>query len=77
MAYSKLSAVGQIYEGDRLILVNGAGKVTKTTAKFVLNQNTDKEEVVINKSKNLYFILSMYLDGSSWVKAVAYEPVLK
>ncbi len=76
MSYSKLSASDQIHEGDRLIVVDDSGKVKKTTAKIVINPNTDKEEIVINKSKNHYFILSMYLRGASWVKAVAYEPVL-
>lgn len=76
MSYSKLTSCGQIHEGDKLIIVDGQGKVTKTTAKVVLHPNTNKEEIIYNKTGNKYFILSMYLNGSSWAKAVAYEPVL-
>lgn len=76
MSYSKLSAYGQIYQGDRLVIVDGQGKAMRRVARDVLNAGTDKEEVIINLSKNKYFIVSMYLKGESWAKAIAYEPVL-
>ena len=76
MSYSKLSSPGQIFRGDKIILVDVEGKIRKCKAKAIINQNTDKEEIIINKKRNSYFIVSMYLNGSSWVKALAYEPQL-
>lgn len=74
--YLKLVASGQIHEGDRLIIVGRDGRVLRRKARIVLNPYTDKEEIVFNKSSNLYFITAMVIDGSSWAKAVAYEPNL-
>lgn len=64
---------GQIEQGDRLSIIDSQGRLRKCTARLVLSAGTDKEEIVTNKAKNHYFIVSMVLDGSSWAKAVAYS----
>lgn len=65
----KVNKVGQINVGDMLYIDTCYG-LFHVTAKLVLFKNETKEEVVIHKKKNHYFILSMLLDGSSWVKSV-------
>lgn len=65
---------GQIKEGDVLIIEKRNGCKHVAQAKMVLNRGTDREEVVICKSKNDYFIVSMLLDGKSWVKSAVRLP---
>ena len=68
----KLTAPGQIERGCK-IHCTFSGKPQTYRAKVILNAGTDKEEVLINIKKNLYFITSMAIDGSSWAKDVYFE----
>ena len=36
----------------------------------MLNPNTKQEEVLLDRKKNLYFIVSMAIDGTSWAEDV-------
>lgn len=74
MSYSKLMAYGQIEKGDKLVIVGRDGRVNRKKVREVLHSGTKNEEVIISKASNSYFITSMVLAGSSWAKAVAYEP---
>ena len=65
---------GQINNGDALIIETKTGITFPAVAKRVLHGGTDKEEVVIAKSKNHYFIMSMMLAGNSWAKNVIRVP---
>lgn len=74
MNYQSLRGYGQILKGDKLIIISADGSVKKAVARDVLNKNTRQEEIIINKKKNLYFIVSMVIDGTSWAKCVALAP---
>ncbi len=67
----QLTAPGQIKPGDT-IHCEFKGKPQRYRVKEVIHPGTDKEEILINKKKNLYFITSMAVDGSSWAKMVHY-----
>ena len=63
-------AEGQLKVGDKITIV---GKSTsddlETTVKEVIEVN-GKEEIIINKRQNNYFITHMLLNGRSWAKQV-------
>lgn len=69
-----VTGYGQINNGDALIIETKTGITFPAVAKRVLHGGTDKEEVVIAKSKNHYFIMSMMLAGKSWAKNVIRIP---
>lgn len=64
-----LTCAGEIKPGD-VIHCEFKGRAKKYRVKEVLNAGTDLEEILINKKKNLYFITSMAVDGTSWAKNV-------
>ena len=61
---------GQIKKGDKLLIV---GKSTsddqRVTAKYVIEVD-GREEVILNKKLNRYFITQLLLTGKSWAKQV-------
>ena len=61
---------GQIKKGDVLQII-GKKQLDdqKTTAKEVIKVN-GKEEVILNKKMNYYFITELLLKGESWAKQV-------
>ena len=63
----KINKVGMVKNGDVLYIETCYGPF-KAIARKVLFPGQDKEEIVIHKGRNHYFIMSMLLDGSSWVK---------
>jgi hypothetical protein len=64
----KITGPGQLSVGDQIIIENKMGERKKARVKIVLDKGSALEEIVINKSRNHYFIVSMLMDGSSWVK---------
>lgn len=65
----QLIKAGQIKQGDKLLCwFNGELKLY--TAKEILNAETDREEIILKRRRNIYFITSMAIDGSSWAKNV-------
>lgn len=69
-----VTGYGQINNGDVLIIETKSGFTFPAIAKYVLHSGTDKEGVVIAKSINHYFIVSMMLAGTSWAKNVIRIP---
>jgi hypothetical protein len=67
-SHQKITGYGQLSVGDRIIITNKSGERKNAKVKIVLAKGTAFEEIVTNKSKNHYFIVSMLKDGSSWVK---------
>lgn len=65
---------GQIKQGEVLLIEKTNGVKFIAVAKKVLNKCKPTEEIVINLSSNIYFIVSMFLDGNSWVKSVIRLP---
>jgi hypothetical protein len=71
MQWKKLTGVGQIKQGDKIRLsFNGEEQIH--TAKEILMQGQQTEEILLNKRQNLYFIVSMAAEGTSWAKDVKY-----
>lgn len=68
----QLTSAGQIKPGNT-VHCDFKGRPQKYRVKEVLYAGTDKEEILINKKKNLYFITSMAIDGTSWAKNVRFE----
>lgn len=61
---------GQLKIGDKIKITGKSEKYDSvTTVKDILNVD-DEEEVITNKSKNIYFITNMLLNGTSWAKEV-------
>jgi len=66
----KVSREGLLGKGDKIKIVGRSEKDSQeVTVKSVINVN-GKEEVIINKNKNKYFITSMVISGESWVHSV-------
>lgn len=69
MVITEVTEYGQIKEGYMLLIEKKNGVVFPCVALDVIMRGSDKEEIRFNKKRNLYFIMSMMLDGSSWVKS--------
>jgi len=66
-----LTAPGQIQKGATVVLAF-KNKGQAHTVVDVLMAGTDREEILLCRKRNLYFITSMAVDGSSWAKEVKY-----
>jgi len=62
--------IDDIKQGDTIILTGGEYNKTPLKAEIVKHSEVDGVEVIINKRKNYFFNLGMYLEGKSWVKEV-------
>lgn len=69
-----VTGFGQISEGELLAIEAHDGRKFVALAKNVMFKGSEKEEVVICKTRNDYFIMSMFLDGKSWVENVSRLP---
>ena len=72
--FQSITDYGQINEGDTLAIEKTNGVKFMAVAKQVINAGKESEEVVICLGKNDYFIVSMFLGGTSWVKNVTRLP---
>jgi len=67
----KVTEVGQIKKGDRVFVEAKDDKLTETAiVDLVIDEGSSGEEILLHRDNNIYFIMSMYLDGSSWAKNV-------
>ena len=71
---SAVTDFGQISEGELLAIEASDGRKFVALAKQVLRKGTGKEEIVICKNRNDYFIMSLFLEGKSWVKNISRLP---
>lgn len=71
MGWKKLTGVGQIKKGNKIILAHNGGAEVHH-AKEILMEGQPTEEILLNKKKNIYFIVSMAVSGTSWAKDVKY-----
>lgn len=67
--WNPLTGPGQIKKGD-LLRFAVAGKEIEAPAQLIINEGTDKEEIVYNRGKNHYFITDMAVNGTSSHKSV-------
>ena len=65
----EVDSPGMLRDGDLILIEKQNGVVFPAIIKKAINSGTENEEILFNKRRNLYFILSMMLDGSSWVKS--------
>jgi len=63
-------SVISICRGDTVVIQDKRGNRFIHTVKEVLHKGSGKEEVLLKRKKNVYFIWAMYLEGDSWVKYV-------
>jgi len=63
-----LTGFGQVKVGDVLLVKRSNEFIAPVEVKDVLNYGTPREEIVLSKAKNQYFLVSKFLDGSSWIK---------
>jgi len=71
MEWKKLTGAGQIKKGDQILLAYN-GEAQLHFAEEILMEGEPTEEILLNKKDNLYFIVAMAVDGTSWAKHVAY-----
>ena len=64
--------VSKIYNEDLLVIQRKYDdrKILVKVAKVLNKNRPGKEEILLGRSKNDYFIWNMYMDGTSWVKRV-------
>lgn len=71
MNLEQITRAGQIQEGDPIILKTRDGIMSvqaRTVIRPGVTDESDGEEVVYNRKKNHYFITSMVIGGTSWVR---------
>ncbi len=59
---------GQIKVGNVLLIRRSNEFIAPVTVKDVLEAGTCREEIIISKAKNIYFLMSKFIDGTSWIK---------
>ena len=66
----EITAEGQLTIGDTIQIVGKSDRDSQTvTVKDVITE-AGREEVVICKRRNYYFITKMVIDGTSWAKSI-------
>lgn len=63
-----LTAPGQLQAGDLLLIERRNQVVCPAEVKEVIRPGTEQEEIVLARGRNLYFVVSMFLRGESWIK---------
>ncbi len=67
--------ISKINDGDLIVIQRKSDKRNLLAqVKEVLYRGTGKEEVILSKGKNDYFVWSMYQDGAGWVRRVWHLP---
>lgn len=65
-----VTSEGQLKVGDKITIVGKSSSDSqKATVRDVIKVN-GKEEIIINKKRNRYFITHMLISGQSWAKEV-------
>lgn len=72
MHLEKIVKAGQIKVGDTLMIETKEGVIRPAKALDIVRpgvtDNSDGEEIIIDRGRNVYFITSLLVEGSSWVK---------
>ena len=55
--------------GDVLLITRSNRIVSPAEVKEVIGAGTEREEIVLSRGRNIYFAVSMFLRGESWIKA--------
>ena len=66
----EITTEGQLAVGDTIQIVGKSERDSQTvTVKDVISE-AGREEVIICKRRNYYFITKMVIEGTSWAKSV-------
>jgi hypothetical protein len=68
MELKDVTTLTDIKQGDTLIITGDTLKNESVKAQMVKVSANDGTEIIIDKKKNRFFNLGMYLEGKSWVK---------
>jgi hypothetical protein len=68
MELREVKTITDIKQGDTLIVTGDTLKHESVKAQIVKVTPNDGTEIIIDKKKNRFFNLGMYLEGKSWVK---------
>jgi hypothetical protein len=68
MELREVKTITDIKQGDTLIVTGDTLKNESVKAQIVKVTPNDGTEIIIDKKKNRFFNLGMYLEGKSWVK---------
>lgn len=71
MELKKVEKIGDIKQGDTIILTGGKYNKTPVKAQVVKSYESGGVEVIVDKINNHFFNVVMYLNGISWVRDVA------
>ena len=66
-----ITGYGQIRTGDVLLVKRSNEFIAPVEVKDVLEPGTEQEEIILSKTKNVYFIVRKFLAGESWIKQCA------
>lgn len=66
----RLTAQGQLKNGDEIIIVGKSPKDDQRAIVKLVFDNEGSEEIIIDRTKNRYFITSMVVSGDSWAQQV-------
>ena len=66
----EVNHIGDISEGDTLIITGDTLENEPVKVQMVKVSDTDGVEVIFDRRNNRFFNLGMYLQGKSWVKQV-------
>lgn len=70
MELIKVEKLTDIKEGDTICVTGDILNSEPFKVQMVKVSETDGTEIIIDKKRNRYFNLGMYLEGKSWVKDV-------
>lgn len=68
MELKEVKTITDIKQGDTLIITGDTLKNEPVKAQIVKVTSYDGTEIIIDKKRNKFFNLGMYLEGKSWVK---------
>lgn len=72
----KITEYGQLSIGDNIVIVDSNGQHIHHVVQDILSPGTNKEEIIIDKKDNKYFVTSKYLNDNSWANEV-YKKISK
>lgn len=70
MKIKDVKSITDIKVGDRLLICDTANEIQLAVVQYVKVSDQDGTEIIINKKRNRYFNLGLYLNGESWAKDV-------
>ena len=70
MKMRSINLIDDIQEGDQLLITGDCYVCEPFKAELVKVSENDGTEVIIDRKRNAFFNVGMYLKGKSWVKEV-------